>query len=364
MIAWRKNLIFIVSGVGLLAGLIAAYLFGVARKPQPPVFEPVSSPYASAIYANGIVESVQGGASNLNLFTEVPGTVTQVLAKEGQFVKAGAPLFRLDDTVQRATTAQLAEQAQAAQTALEELKAEPRPESLAIVQAELLQAQAARRAAQDAFNKREASYRIDPRSVSRDALDASRDALMQAEAAVELAERQLALTRAGAWSYDIRNQAHQAQALAQAHAAAKALLDKYVLKAPTDGVVIALNVTPGSAVSAQGAFDAYSQGQLPPVVMSGVQDELEVRCYVDEILVSRLPGPPRIRAQMTLRGTQVKVPLSFVRVQPYVSPKLELSNQRQERVDLRVLPVIFKFRRQDAPAVYPGQLVDVYIGQQ
>jgi len=47
----------------------------------------------------------------------------------------------------------------------------------------------------------------------------------------------------------------------------------------------------------------------------------------------------------------------------YVSPKIELSNQRQEKVDLRVLPVIFRFEKKDAP-VYPGQLVDVYIGQQ
>jgi HlyD family secretion protein len=54
--------------------------------------------------------------------------------------------------------------------------------------------------------------------------------------------------------------------------------------------------------------------------------------------------------------------LEFVRVQPYVSPKIELSNERQEQVDLRVLPVIFRFRKQDAP-VYPGQEVDVYIGQ-
>jgi HlyD family secretion protein len=65
---------------------------------------------------------------------------------------------------------------------------------------------------------------------------------------------------------------------------------------------------------------------------------------------------------MTVRGTETKVPLEFVRVQPYVSPKIELSNERLEQVDLRVLPVIFRFQKQDAP-VYPGQLVDVFIGQ-
>lgn len=97
--------------------------------------------------------------------------------------------------------------------------------------------------------------------------------------------------------------------------------------------------------------------------MGGPQDYLEVRCYVDEILISRLPAAPHIRAQMSIIGTDIKVPLEFVRVQPYVSPKIELSNERQEQVDLRVLPVIFRFEKKDAP-VYPGQLVDVYIGRQ
>ncbi len=49
-------------------------------------------------------------------------------------------------------------------------------------------------------------------------------------------------------------------------------------------------------------------------------------------------------------------------LQPYVTPKIELSDQRQERLDLRVLPVIFRFKPSAATAVYPGQLVDVFIG--
>jgi HlyD family secretion protein len=63
---------------------------------------------------------------------------------------------------------------------------------------------------------------------------------------------------------------------------------------------------------------------------------------------------------MSITGTNIKVPLEFVRVQPYISPKIELSNEKQEQVDLRVLPVIFRFEKGDAP-VYPGQMVDVFI---
>jgi len=87
-----------------------------------------------------------------------------------------------------------------------------------------------------------------------------------------------------------------------------------------------------------------------------------VRCYIDEILVQRLPDTAKIKAQMFIRGTDIRVPLSFLRMQPYVSPKIELSTQRQERVDVRVLPMIFRFEKPASLKLYPGQLVDVYIG--
>jgi len=126
--------------------------------------------------------------------------------------------------------------------------------------------------------------------------------------------------------------------------------------------VLSVNATVGSYVSSLGAYDTYTQGSDPLVVMGSPQNYLAVRCYVDEILVSRLPAPNQIVAQMAVRGSDLKVPLEFVRGQPYVSPKIELSDERQEQVDLRVLPVIFRFEKKDAP-VYPGQEVDVYIGQ-
>jgi HlyD family secretion protein len=260
------------------------------------VFKPVSSPYESAIYANGIIESEQASGANINIYPEVSGPIIQVLVREGQRVSAGTPLFTIDDSVQRAN-AELAES---------NLKA-----------------------AHDQYDKRRASYDIDPKSISKDVLDTAEDAVNQAAAALK---------------------------------AANALLQKYSVKAPVDGVVLAVNATAGSYVSSQGAYDAYTQASDPLVVMGAPQDYLAVRCYVDEILVSRLPSPWHIQAQMSIRGTDIKVPLEFVRVQPYVSPKIELSNQRQEKVDLRVLPVIFRFEKQDAP-VYPGQLVDVFIGK-
>jgi HlyD family secretion protein len=358
----RNKIIFALSILGMLAALTGAFIFGIQRKPEPPVFQPISNPYATAIYADGIVESEQGGGENINIYPEVSGPITQVLVHEGQYIAAGTPLLRIDDSVQRATTEQLRLQADAALVLLQELKAQPRKETLAIAKAQVDQAESNLKAARDQYDKRHASYEFDPRSISKDVVDTAQDAVAQAATTLEVARKQYELTRAGAWSYDISNQEKQYQGLEQAYRSANALLQKYTIKAQVDGVVLALNASPGSYVSSQGVYDAYTQGTDPAVVMGASQDYLAVRCYVDEILVSRLPAPASMRAQLSIRGTDIKVPLEFVRVQPYVSPKIELSNQRQEKVDLRVLPVIFRFKKKDLSMVYPGLLVDVFIG--
>ena len=291
-----NKIIFTIAIIGILAGLVAAYIFGMERKAQPPVFKPVSNPFDSAIYANGMIESDLPSGENINIFPQVSGPITKVLVQEGQQVSAGTLLFSIDDSVQRANT----------ELAAANLKV-----------------------ARDQYDKRRAAFDTDPKSVSKDVLDTAEDVVNQSTAALK---------------------------------AANALLQYYSVKAPIDGVVLAVNATVGGYVSSQGDYDTYTELFDPLVIMSGPQNYMQVRCYVDEILVSRLPSYWHIQAQMQITGTDIKVPLEFVRVQPYISPKIELSNEKQEQVDLRVLPVIFRFEKKDAP-VYPGQMVDVFIGQ-
>ena len=295
--AMGNKIIFTIAILGILAGLVAAYIFGMERKAQPPVFKPVSNPFDSAIYANGMIESDLPSGENINIFPQISGPITKVFVQEGQEVSAGTPLFTIDDSVQRANT----------ELAAANLKV-----------------------ARDQYDKRRAAYDADSKSVSKDVLDTAEDSVSQATAALK---------------------------------AANALLQYYSVKAPIDGIVLAVNATVGGYVSPQGDYDTYTELFDPLVIMSSPQDYMQVRCYVDEILVSRLPSHWHIQAQMQITGTDIKVPLEFVRVQPYISPKIELSNEKQEQVDLRVLPVIFRFEKKDFP-VYPGQMVDVFIGQE
>ena len=309
--AVRNKIIFILSFIGLVAGLVNAYIYGIEKKPQPPAFNPASNPYAHGIYAEGIIESYQTNGTNINIYPEVSGTIAKILVAEGQIVKNGSPQILIDDAVQRATVEQQ--------------------------QAQVAFASASLKSAQDQLDKQRKSHELEPRSVSQNDLDNAENVVNVAKANVEVVRKQYELART--------------------------LLSKYTIKAPIDGVILSINVAVGSYISSQGAYGTYTGAFNPVIVMGSSQAYLGVRCYIDEILIFRLPQPSQMEARMSIRGTNINIPLEYVRVQPYVSPKIELSNQRAERVDVRVLPVIFRFDRQKDLHLYPGQLVDVYIGE-
>lgn len=360
----KNQIIFTLAAIGVLGGGWAAYVSGRTQAPLPPAFNPATNPYEHGIFANGIVESDQPNGENTNVYPEVTGTVKAILVSEGQAVREGDPLIELDDSVQRATVEQQEAQADAAATVLGELRAQPREETVHVAEAQLAAARASLKAAQDQFEKEKAAFEINPKAISKDALDSAENATFVARANVEVAQRQLELIQAGAWAYDIENQERLHGALLKAHAASSALLAKYTLRAPKAGTVLAIQATVGSLISAQGAYESYTQGLAPVLVLGTGHKSLNVRCYVDEILVPRLPDPSKMKAQMSIRGSDRKLALQYVRTQPFVSPKIELSNQRLERVDVRVLPVIFRVAMPEGLNLYPGQLVDVYIGSE
>jgi HlyD family secretion protein len=357
----RNKVLFSLSIIGILVGLVSAYIYGMQKKPQPPVFNPPSNPYSKGIYSVGIIESYQTNGENINIYPEVSGTITQILVSEGETVRKGTPLLMMDDSVQKGIVRQQKSQAEAALALLEELKAQPRKENLEIAQAQIEYASASLKSAQDQLDKQRKSFELNPKSVSKDAMDNAENAVKVAKANLEVVRKQYELTKAGAWVYDIRNQENQYEALSKAYQSSNALLAKYVIKASVNGVILSVKAAVGSYISPQGAYGTYTEGYNPVIVMGSSQSYLGVRCYIDEILVHRLPQASQTKAKMSIRGTNISIPLEYVRVQPYVTPKIELSNQRTERVDVRVLPVLFRFEKPKNLNIYPGQLVDVYI---
>ena len=140
---------FSLSVIGILVGLVSAYIYGIEKKPQPPVFNPASNPYSKGIYSVGIIESYQTNGENINIYPEVSGTITQILVGEGETVRQGRPLLTMDDSVQRAIARQQKSQSEAALALLEELRAQPRKENLEIARAQVEYAAPNTKSAQD-----------------------------------------------------------------------------------------------------------------------------------------------------------------------------------------------------------------------
>ncbi|MFO0313159.1 MAG: secretion protein HlyD, partial [Planctomycetota bacterium] len=93
--------------------------------------------------------------------------------------------------------------------------------------------------------------------------------------------------------------------------------------------------------------------------LRGAVDALPVRVDVDEHDAFRVR--PGARAVASLRGAPARrVDLRFVHIEPFGVPKKSLTGSSFERVDTRVLQVVYAFDPKALPA-YVGQQLDVFI---
>jgi len=128
-------------------------------------------------------------------------------------------------------------------------------------------------------------------------------------------------------------------------------LDRRVIRALVDGTVLQCKVHLGEYAPA-GPVD-------PPLMMLGGTDTLNVRVDVDENDAWRLQTDRSATAYV--RGNPaLSTPVKFVRLEPYVLPKKSLTGDSAERVDTRVLQVLYSFDPKSLP-VYVGQQMDVFI---
>jgi HlyD family secretion protein len=317
----------------------------VTRNPAPPI-APAQNPYADALAASGIVEAQ---TENISVGSDTPGVVVEVLARVGDEVRAGAPLFRLDDrdlrgelVVRQAAVAQ-------AKSELVRLEAEPRQEKIPVLAAAVTEARSAVVRETDALKRTEETF---ARKVSTEQeLIERREALAAVKAKLAKAQADLDLLEAGSWQYD-RDVTKAALGRAEAEVGKLEIdLDRLVVRALVAGRVLQVNVRPGEFV-----------GTPPnqPLVVLGNTERLHVRVDIDEYDIPRFrTGLP---ATAVPRGNlQEKYPLEFVRVEPFVVPKKSLTGGTTERVDTRVLQVIYEFDPTGRPPLFVGQQVEVYI---
>lgn len=318
------------------------------RAPAPPVTTPPMASYAGQVAGAGLVESA---SENIAIGTLVPGVVSEMYVQVGQRVKKGEKLFAIDA---RDLDAQLVVReagVSAAEQRLAKLRQQPRPEDVPPLEAKVAEMQANLSNAQDELKRLQSIGGEDGSGVSRDELRNAKWSVAAGEAQLAGAQATLAQTKAGAWSADLII----AEAdLKSARAEVEALKIEYTRRtvyAPIDGQVIQVKIRVGEYATA-GALST-------PLMVVGRTDVLHVRADIDENDAWRLKEGAT--AQASLRGnSQLKVGLTFVRVEPYVIPKRSLTGDSTERVDTRVLQAIYRIDNPTFP-IYVGQQMDVFV---
>jgi multidrug efflux pump subunit AcrA (membrane-fusion protein) len=127
-------------------------------------------------------------------------------------------------------------------------------------------------------------------------------------------------------------------------------LDRLVVRALVDGQVLQVNVRPGEFVGAP---------HVEPLMIIGDVRNMHVRVDIDENDIPRF-SPGQNAVAMIKGNPKIRFPLKYVKTEPYVVPKKSLTGANTERVDTRVLQVIYAFDPADKP-VFVGQQVEVFI---
>lgn len=331
----------------------AIYFVKVSSVKQPtssPLNEPSqNSSYIQTIAGAGIVEAA-GRNSQIN--PPLPGQVAEIYVKENEQVQVGQPLFKIDDREQRArinsAEANIARAQAVSATAQMDITTQQAAEQSALANVEQLQSLLID--AEDLLksNEKLSQDGVVPRLTYTNSLN-QRNA---AQARVKQAEAQVAQTKTLINSAQARLKEAEAnlKVLQAERDELKVTLDRLIVKAPKSGRILQLNIRLGEYIASTAT---------QPAILLGETDMLQVRADIDEINASKItPGNPAVAY---LKGdSSKKIPLEFMRIDPYILPKKSLTGDNSERVDVRVLQVVYTFHPTTFP-VYVGQQVDVFI---
>jgi multidrug resistance efflux pump len=279
----------------------------------------------------------------------VPGIVADVMVKPGDRVKKDQPLFTLEKAERQAEFDARTAALQLEESRLARLESQPRAEDLPPLEARVKSAEIDAQRTQGTYERVKAARESGAASVED--LEQRRFAMLAAQAALDAARAELARMKSGAWKADLEVARREVGAARAAVEKARADLDRMTVRAPMDGQVLKVDVRDGEFATA-GRLDS-------PMVTLGDEGPLRVRVQVDEDDAVRVQ--PGAGAEAFTRGRDpVRLQLKFVRIEPSVEPKTTLKGVVTERVDTRVLVVLYEVEKAEGP-VYVGQQVDVFV---
>ena len=307
----KRIFFWILLIVAVVGAVSAIRLVLDSRKPTTAaviVAEPPRAPFPKSIGARGLVESVD---ENVRIAPAVAAVVMEVPVTVGQAIKKGDLLIQQDSREAEAMVAAQSAEISALRALVEEA-------DIALA------------------DKRDRLDRIEKMKTA-----ASEDERQRTQFAARAAEAQLASTKA-------KIATSEAQL-----ARMKVQLELLAVRALRDGVVLQVNIRPG---------EFASPASRDPALLIG-KNELQIRADIDEDNASRFRREMPARAYIKGRR-DIEIALRFSRIEPYIVPKKSLTGESGERVDTRVLQVIYQFDRPKGAEIFVGQQMDVFLDAQ
>jgi multidrug efflux pump subunit AcrA (membrane-fusion protein) len=304
------------------------------------------APFPSYISAVGIVEA---SSENIYIGSPVNRVVDKVEVTVGEKVKEGQILFRLES---RDLEADLVTRSIAYDNALanlQKLEALPRTEDVASAEASLKGFKVELEQAKNQYDR--VAGLENSGAMSQEEISRRKFAYEQAEAKLQQAQANLDKTKAGAWLPDLeiaRLQVLQAKALAKR---VEGDIERTVIRSPIDATVLQIKIH-------EGEYPPMDSSRTPPMIIGNI-DLMHLRVNINQFDASFYDR--NAPAVAYLQGNaNVDFPLKFVKLEPYFVTKQNITNDITEKVDTKVLQVIYSFKEGEQ-RVFVGQQMDVFI---
>lgn len=297
------------AGVLLLAALAAFFWFRHADDGSDAI-----------LYGNVEIRQVDVGF-------RVDGRIAAVLVEEGDTVRRGQVLARLDTDLLEAEEARMRAQFEQQQAALQRLERGYRSEEIAGARADA--AAAAALAENARINLRRVEAMRAGNAISQKEVDNARGTYRNAAARQAAAEEQLALVSAGYREEDIAAQRAAVAATRASLQQAGIHLQDAVLVAPQDGIVLTRAREAGAIVTA--GQTVYTLSLVNPVWL---------RVYVDETRLGRIRPGMRVEVEVDAAPGH-----RFAGQVGFIAPAAEFTPKNVETVEVRT-SLVYRIRVQ------------------